>query len=225
MFSLYLLDLDGLLIDTEKLHFQAYRNMCSDRGAPLPWNFDQFIQNAHAAEGGLEKALYGALPQLWKSEANWEILYREKQLCFDKIISNRSVGLLPGAKRLLQWLKSKDLAHGVVTNSRRHHVELFKKQCAELRSIPRFWAREDYSEPKPSPSGYLTALRSFQIPPHRAMGFEDSAKGLNSLLKAGVKGAYINAVAPLNGDQEPFSSPHWDHFPSLDAWLNEQKEI
>ena len=38
-YDLFLFDLDGLLVDTEKLHFEAYKRLCSRFGYELAWDF------------------------------------------------------------------------------------------------------------------------------------------------------------------------------------------
>ncbi|MGD0665742.1 MAG: HAD hydrolase-like protein, partial [Rhabdochlamydiaceae bacterium] len=41
-FDLFLFDFDGLLVDTEELHFKAYQMLCQGRGYKLPWDINRF---------------------------------------------------------------------------------------------------------------------------------------------------------------------------------------
>ena len=44
-FQLFLFDFDGLLVDTEHLHYQAYVNMLSKHGYKLELNFGNFLSS------------------------------------------------------------------------------------------------------------------------------------------------------------------------------------
>ncbi len=46
--------------------------------------------------------------------------------------------------------------------------------------------REDYELPKPHPEPYLTGLRRFGASKEEALVVEDSARGLNSAVAAGI---------------------------------------
>ncbi len=217
--SLYMLDLDGLLIDTESLHFLAYRQMCTARGETLTWSFDQFAKCAHSAHGGLETSLRLELPRLFKRGEKWSDLYEEKQHLFDEILKSERVDCMPGAFDLLTWLSKQNVPFCAVTNSRRRHVEQLCALCPPLKMISRWWTREDYAEAKPSPSGYLAAIEAFKVPAHRALGFEDSAKGLKSLLAAGARAALISTQDLSFARQEPFLTAKWKRYHSLTEWM------
>lgn len=213
-----MLDLDGLLIDTEKFHYHAYRQMCAAEGETLPWNFSLYLQYAQSAKGGLEKALCSALPKLTKDKS-WVDLYEVKQKYLDHILKSHQIECMPGAAQLLQWLARKKIAFCAVTNTRRHHVELLRQRCACLQLIPKWWAREDYDSAKPSPAGYLAAIESFGISAHQAYGFEDSPKGLRALLAAGASGALINGGDLAFSRQESFCNKRWKRYFSLEEWM------
>ncbi len=77
-FELILLDFDGLLVNTEQLHFEAYATLCGEQGYSLPWDFDQFCAIAHTSSGGLREALYAQFPDLSAKQFSWEMLYARK---------------------------------------------------------------------------------------------------------------------------------------------------
>ena len=75
-FQLFLFDFDGLLVNTEHLHYQAYVNILANRGHVLKLTLAQFFELAHLNSTAWREALYAEIPHL---EPNWEILYREKK--------------------------------------------------------------------------------------------------------------------------------------------------
>ena len=83
-YDLFLFDLDGLLVDTEKLHFEAYKRLCSRYGYELAWGFMSYLQVAHTSADGLRKAL---LPHL-EGGHTWDHYYLEKKRLYHEILES-----------------------------------------------------------------------------------------------------------------------------------------
>ena len=49
-----LFDLDGLLVDTEQLHWKAYRGMCEQFGCTLDWDFPLYLEVGSNNPDGIE---------------------------------------------------------------------------------------------------------------------------------------------------------------------------
>ena len=63
-YQLFLFDFDGLLVDTEHMHYKAYLLMCKNRGFELVWSFQDFTNIAHFNAVGLKENIYSTLPSL-----------------------------------------------------------------------------------------------------------------------------------------------------------------
>src|SRR5580700_10036530 len=114
-------------------------------------------------------------------------LHEEKRKIYEQLLKTSRLELMEGASQLLTCLAEKGTKRAVVTNSSRAHIEIIKASFPILQSIPLWICREDYSEPKPSPQGYLTAMRQLAEPNDKIVGFEDTLKGVKALLAAGVE--------------------------------------
>ena len=185
-FSLFVFDFDGLLVNTEELHFAAYVEMCRRHGYNLGWDFTRFCKAAHYSSSGLREGIYEEFPELKAAEPDWTVLYAEKKAIYQEFIEQGKVELLPGVASLLTSLEKKGIARCVATNSTRKQVETIQKYLPLLQSIPHWTTREDYVLGKPEPDAYLTALRAFdrELTP---IGFEDSLRGIRALQGAGIK--------------------------------------
>ena len=185
-FDLFLFDFDGLLVNTEELHFLSYREMCRKRGCVLSWSLEKFFEAAHFKSTGLKEAIYAEFPQLEKEEPKWEVLYAEKKNIYQNLLMQGKINLMPGVSPLLEALQKHDLRRCVVTNSLYEQVEVIKQQQSILQTIPLWITREDYKEAKPSPDGYKTAMAKLGKPGDQTIGFEDSTRGLQALISAKV---------------------------------------
>lgn len=177
-FQLFLFDFDGLLVNSEPLHYQAYMNALEQRGIHLDWGFAQFCALAHLNDRALRDEICAAAPNLARE---WPAFYAEKRRAYEAILASGNVELMPGVELLLQALEKAQIRRAVATNSPRAQVEVVKKRISALRSIPLWVTREDYHESKPDPECYLQAIQKVGKPGDRIIGFEDSVRGLEAL--------------------------------------------
>lgn len=174
-YQVFLFDCDGLLVDTERLHWEAYRRLCARYGYTLPWDFAAYCEVAHASSEGLEEALSPHLPKPWADR------YEEKRELYVEILNEGAVELMPGVEALLTELARRGAPRAVVTHSPADHLAIIRKQLPILNTIPDWITREDYSEPKPDPECYQIAIERLAEPEDLVIGFEDSLRGLNAL--------------------------------------------
>ncbi len=177
-FQLFLFDFDGLLVNTEHLHFQAYVNMLAHRGFKLDWSFARFCELAHLNATALKEGIYAEFPDL---DPNWGQLYEEKKVAYLDLLVTGKVELMPGAEVLLKELATAGIRRCVVTNSLLEQTIAIRSQHDTLKTIPHWITREDYSKPKPDPECYLRAIEMYGVKGGRIIGFEDSLRGLRAL--------------------------------------------
>lgn len=177
-FQLFLFDFDGLLVNTEHLHFQAYINMLAQRGFKLEWSFAKWCEMAHLNAEALREGLYAEFPDL---EPNWALLYAEKKQAYFDLISSGKVELMPGVERLLKELAKAGIRRCVVTNASLPQVKIISSHISILKTIEHWVTREDYENPKPSPDSYLRAIQLYGKPGDKIIGFEDSIRGIQAL--------------------------------------------
>lgn len=190
-YQLFLLDFDGLLVNTEELHYLAYKEMCKKRDVNLTWSFDRYCQTAHYSSDAFRLQIYQEFPELERQEPHWPKLYEEKKQILLKFIENNHVHLMPGAKEFLEFLTNSKKSHCVVTNSPQAVILKLKEQIPELRTIPHWITRESYTHAKPHPESYIKAVEMHTHPDDRVIGFEDSPRGMRALMGAGVKAVMI----------------------------------
>lgn len=192
-YQLFLFDLDGLLVNTEELHFRAYQKMCRDRGFVLPWDFPTYFGIAQQDAEAPKRYIYAQFPELFKQEPSWDVLYSEKKCAFMELLEKEKVPLMPGVEKLLLALQERGIKRACVTHSGRELVEKIKAHNPILETIPHWFTRETYQYPKPSPDGYLRAIRTLAEPHDRIIGFEDSVRGMNALLGTSATPIFVNS--------------------------------
>jgi beta-phosphoglucomutase len=190
-----LFDLDGLLVDTERLHWQAYRQMCEHFGCKLDWEFPLYLQIAGGSAGGIREKMKEEIPQLFEGRS-WEQLYDIKRQKLFDLLAHTTIPLMKGVAEALPALANNGVPMVVVTHSPKAFVDLVRS-AHPLFSLMSSWVyREMYNAPKPDPDGYLRACQEVHVVPNRAVGFEDTIRGIESLVAAKVQPVLINANDP-----------------------------
>lgn len=180
-YQLFLFDFDGLLVNTEELHYLAYKQMMLKRGFTLNWSFERYCQSAHYSSEKFRKEIFLEYPELAKQDPTWEELYKEKQAIMMDLLKS-DVHLMPGVKSLLEKIQAAQLNHVVVTHSPSPLINLVKQQHPILEKIPHWITRHDYTHPKPHSECYQIAIERFCKSGNKVVGFEDSPRGITALL-------------------------------------------
>jgi len=219
--TLILFDFDGVLVNTEQNHYLAYKTMVESRGFNFQWDFTRYCQAAHYISTGLRDQIYEEYPALEQQEPNWEVLYEEKKANYSNLIEEGGVALMPGVESYLRYLDDNNIKRCVVTHSPLKHISMIRKQLPLLDTIPNWITREDYDKPKPSAECYLKAIDKLGVYGDRIIGYEDTPRGLQALLKTSAQSVLV-CTANYPEIIEYVKRGVW-HYPSFETILDNDK--
>lgn len=214
LFNLYLFDFDGILVDTENLHYQAYKEMCKHYGHELSWDMKEYLQAAMFSQFGLRDAIYERFPRM--QELPWDKVYSKKLEIYLEIVETYGVKLMPGVEALLKKLFKLNKKIAVVTNSTSSQVEALQNQHPILQQIPYWMTRECYIFSKPNGECYQKAIEKWQHSGDEVIGFEDSYKGMQALLNVRAHSVFVSPFFDLTLWKDQPKKPS-SHFASLEA--------
>ncbi len=180
-FDFFFFDFDGLLVNTEEMHWRAYQQVCKQYGCNLDWDFATYCIYGHHSTEALRDAVYSYLPSLKEQESRWEMIRQKKIQIYESLIDSNGVMLMPGAEEVINYATQRKIPSCVVTNSPNRHLDIIKKRLPKLEEISYWIGRSDYREPKPHPDGYLMGLEKYGAKAKCPIGFEDTVKGLKAL--------------------------------------------
>ncbi|GGO78200.1 HAD family hydrolase [Nonomuraea cavernae] len=170
-----LFDLDGTLVDTETLWWQATEAVAGSLGvtlgpADVPHVLGRMIEDVAAylveTAGAGERA---------------EVGRRLTDAFADRV--GRGVDVVPGAVDLLAALSAQGIPTALVSASPRSIVELVLPRLRHEFDL--VIAAEDAVRGKPSPDPYLEAARRLGVDPRRCVAVEDSPPGIAAATAAG----------------------------------------
>ncbi|WP_246017661.1 HAD family hydrolase [Mesobacillus subterraneus] len=172
-------DFDGLIIDTETVWYEAYKEALGFYHADLP--LEEFAK----CIGTHDTVLFDYFKsQLGEDTDCDEIESRASEIVDVKL---RTVNARDGVKEYLEEAHRSGLKIGLATSSSRAWVT---RLLNELRLIDYFEAivtKDDVEKVKPAPDLYAKAVEKLRVQPSEALAFEDSLNGLNAAVAAGLK--------------------------------------
>lgn len=174
-----LFDNDGVLVDTERLYFQATQETLASAGVEI--SLDHYIE--HSMRQG-RNTMELAEPHGIRGEAI-ERMRAQRNERYTELIANTRC-LLDGVEGALGNLHGR-VRMGIVTGSRRDHFELIHSATGLLRFFDFHITREDYVRAKPFPDAFLTALQRRELLAENCIVVEDSPRGCTAAVAAGLR--------------------------------------
>lgn len=179
-FDALVFDLDGVVVDTERLVHQAWTELFHEHGCSFSaaeWAMAIGTDHGFAPYEALLARSRLEPPSFEEVERRVESLVRAELI---------QSGPLPG---VLDWLAEADelgLATALASSSPADWAERRLRDVGLLERFPVRATRSATLPAKPQPHLYLEACRRAGVAPTRALAIEDSVNGLSAAVAAGL---------------------------------------
>ncbi|WP_286959109.1 HAD family hydrolase [Arsenicicoccus sp. UBA7492] len=171
-----LLDLDGTLVDSEPVHREAYRRFFRARG----WEHDDALLALFT--GRRADDVFASTPGPWSGE--------DPTALFHEVVSHHPRDLLPepvaGARELVDDACARGIPCVLVTSAGRRWAVTALELLGGSERFAAMVTRDDVTEGKPAPDGYLLAIRTLGVRAEDCLVAEDTPAGVRAGRAAGV---------------------------------------
>jgi HAD superfamily hydrolase (TIGR01509 family) len=178
------LDMDGLLVDSETVSGEALRLFLLGHGHEmLP----------STLEGALGRRLPEAVAVVAK-EYDLAGSLDELAVAFGAMrleALRGNVVAMPGAVALLDWAAAKGLPRALATSSFRGHAEVSLAEAALMGRFEVEVTGDEVACGKPAPDLFLLAAERLGVPPESCVVFEDAPAGLEAAARAGMRRVWV----------------------------------
>jgi sugar-phosphatase len=189
-----LFDLDGTIVDTERLKSLALVRACASVDVPV----DADVLDAMV--GRAWQDVFHTLELERRTTWDLEAFVGEVMVETGRLLEGGwAIDALPGAVELIERLHGDGVAVGIVTGSFRRELDVVVDLLELDGRLALSVAAEDYASGKPDPACYLTASASLGLAPGACIVFEDSAPGIASARAAGMPVVATAAANPPPG--------------------------
>ena len=177
-----LFDHDGVLVDTEFWYYKAGERALADIGFTL--DKDQYLRGMSQALGTWEQARAAGIDEetISRQRVVRDIYYQE----YLRTEAIEIEGVVDALAELSKYVRM-----AIVTTAKRVDFEIIHEKRQIRQFMDFVLVREDYKLAKPHPEPYLTGLRRFGATKDETLVVEDSSRGLNSAVAAGIDCAVV----------------------------------
>jgi len=184
-----LFDIDGTLVDTDRVHIVAFNEIMGRFGVHV----DEEVYR-HRISGRMNNdILADLLPHV--SPSDHIAIGQEKEALFRSLVGDMKP--IAGLMDLLDWADATGLRYAAVTNAPKENAELVLKSLQATERFSAVILSDDLEHAKPHPLPYLTGLSRLDGDVSRSVAFEDSKSGVTSASAAGL--GVIGLTTSLDG--------------------------
>jgi HAD superfamily hydrolase (TIGR01509 family) len=172
-------DMDGLLLDTERVYFNALFKAALAVDCVMT---DAFARSMIGVPGkecdAMIAANYGPGFSIDAFNAAFKVTV--------EVELEREIPLRPGAREFVTYLAAERIPQAVATSSRRPTVERYLRRVGLIDHFDAIVSREDVEKPKPAPDPFLMAAAKLGAAPADCLALEDSHHGVAAAHAAGM---------------------------------------
>ena len=193
MFSAAILDLDGLLIDSEPFWRRTGFEVLSRLGVPLPregsdstmgMRVDLVIAHWYQKHPWPDRSVASVLSEIVSKVAHFVRTEAKPQ---------------PGARELVDFFHGRGVPMAICSSSPSPVIEAAIERLNIGRFLRLYHSAENEPQGKPHPAVYFSTCRKLGVEPRDALAFEDSPNGVKAAKSAGIMCVYVPEAAVESG--------------------------
>lgn len=183
-------DMDGVLVDTGDLHYEAWCQALPEFG--LTMEYDHFRDTFGMNNTGVLTSLLGRPPD---PELVTQISDR-KESAFRQL-ARGNVAVLPGVREWLESLQDAGYQQAIASSAPPANIDALVDALG-LRSFFQALVSGVGLPGKPDPATFLQAAAAIDVPPERCVVVEDATAGVAGARRAGMKCIAVTTTNPAS---------------------------
>ncbi|MGC3123458.1 beta-phosphoglucomutase [Enterococcus faecalis] len=193
----FIFDLDGVITDTAKFHYQAWKALADSLGISIDETFNETLKGISRMDS-LDRILAHGHRENAFTPAEKEALAQQKNDHYVQLLEHLTTeDVLPGVVPLLQQAQARHIPCAVASASK--NAPLILEKLGVRAYFATIVNPDSLSKGKPDPEIFLAATDSIGVLPQNAIGFEDAQSGIDGLKAAGIYAVGLSASQPLIG--------------------------
>ena len=190
----FIFDLDGVITDTAKYHYIAWKELASEIGIEIDLKFNEQLKGISRMDS-LERILTLGNKNDAYTEVEKEALATKKNTHYVQLLQSLTPDdLLPGVKTFLDEAKAKNIPCAIASASK--NAPFILDKLGVMQDFDTIVDPATLKKGKPDPEIFIQAALALGIEPAEAVGFEDAQAGID-----GIKAAGMYAVGVYSGEE------------------------
>jgi len=190
----FVFDLDGVITDTAKYHYIAWKELAVEIGIEIDLKFNEQLKGISRMDS-LERILTLGNKNDAYTEVEKEALATKKNTHYVQLLQSLTPDdLLPGVKTFLDEAKAKNIPCAIASASK--NAPFILDKLGVMQDFDTIVDPATLKKGKPDPEIFIQAALALGIEPAEAVGFEDAQAGID-----GIKAAGMYAVGVYSGEE------------------------
>ena len=190
----FVFDLDGVITDTAKYHYIAWKELAAEIGIEIDLKFNEQLKGISRMDS-LERILTLGNKNDAYTEVEKEELATKKNTHYVQLLQSLTPDdLLPGVKTFLDEAKAKNIPCAIASASK--NAPFILDKLGVMQDFDTIVDPATLKKGKPDPEIFIQAALALGIEPAEAVGFEDAQAGID-----GIKAAGMYAVGVYSGEE------------------------
>ncbi len=190
----FIFDLDGVIVDTAKYHFLAWKKLANDLGIDFTEHQNEQLKGVSRVKS-LEKILDWGGVSL-SEDAFQDQMNKKNTDYLSYIETMKEDEILVDVPKVLTFLKNEQ--QPIALGSASKNARKILKKVALYESFDSIVDGTNVSKAKPDPEVFLMAAKELNIAPNQCVVFEDSIAGVQAANKADMISIGIGEQEVLN---------------------------
>lgn len=180
----FVFDLDGVLTETSKAHFEAWSELASEIGFELPDSVIDDVRGISRLESLDIVLSYNQNPMKYSEDEKVALATQKNNIYLDKIKAYSPSDLAEGTIELLELLKSNHIRIALASAS--NNAPFLLSAMKINHYFDAVVDPKSISNGKPAPDIFLKACFMLDLEPCDCAGVEDAEAGIESIKSAGL---------------------------------------
>ena len=188
-------DMDGVLVDSEPLHFEAYKSLIGSFGG----DYDEEFNSRFLGRRDIEIA--PTVIETFSLPHSPEEFVQEKDLIFYELIKTKACAL-PGVLEALKAANQLGLKTAIASSSKMTTIDLIVDTLDIRLYFNSLTSGDHVKRGKPEPDIFLLAAEKLTVAPQNCLVIEDTDHGVQAAKGAGMHCIAIPCTATLHQKHE-----------------------
>lgn len=180
MIKAVIFDVDGTLLDTERIYVHAWKEAGKSMGYDIP---DSVMLRTRAVNKVDAKKIFA---EALGENFSYETVHKIRTKIAEDIIHSRNDLLRPGVLPTLEYLRKRQLPIAVASSTKLDKTEDHLQHTGLLANFQVVVGGDMVQKSKPNPDIFLLAASMLGVPPENCLVVEDTPAGIEAAHAAGM---------------------------------------
>ncbi|HIQ98666.1 MAG TPA: HAD family phosphatase [Candidatus Scybalocola faecavium] len=194
MITSILFDMDGVLIDSQPMHYEADVETLKHFGVCVT------VKDVEKYAGTTNSDRYTRFKKDYHMDDSVEAMVAFREQCIMDMIRSRDISAIDGIRELLKDIRCHHLKTAVASSSSYDLIYAVLDKLSIRDCFDQVVSGEDLENSKPAPDIFLKTAHQLESDPEECVVIEDSGNGVLAGIRAGMR--VVGYVNPTSGKQD-----------------------